>query len=151
MRNQHAVQHPKRYINSLITFYLLLPFAYLGYVMFSMSQTNNNYYDFLYSDPLNSILLLSVMICLIWAYILWKLKEQNQYTALPSYLMCMAISQLFIGNIIGVVFTFITRVKTKSLQPGANSQKRELQCKLLTILNIVLTLIVVTAFIRLSF
>ncbi|WP_080875863.1 hypothetical protein [Oceanobacillus timonensis] len=151
MKNQHAVQHPKRYINSLIIFYLLLPFAYLGYVMFSMSQTNNNYYDFLYSDPLNPILLLSVMICLIWAYILWKLKEQNQYTALPSYLMCIAISQLFIGNIVGVVFTFITRVKTKSFHSDSSTQEGMLQCKLLALLNIVLTLIVVIAFIRLSF
>ena len=151
MRNQNAVQQPKRYINSLIIFYLLLPFAYLGYVMFSLSQTNSNYYTFLYSNPLNSILLLSVMICLIWAYILWKLKETNHFTSLSSYLMYMAVSQLFIGNIIGVVFTVITRIKTKKFYPNSNVQKGELQYKLLTILNIILTLIVVSAFIRLSF
>lgn len=65
--------------------------------------------------------------------------------------MCMAISQLFIGNIIGVIFTFIARIKTKKSLSNANAQQGELQCKLLTILNIVLTVIVVTAFIRLSF
>ncbi|WP_339181950.1 hypothetical protein [Oceanobacillus sp. FSL W7-1293] len=151
MRNQNAVQQPKKYINSLIIFYLLLPFAYLGYVMFSLGQTNSNYYTFLYSDPLNSILLLSVMICFIWAYILWKLKELNQYKTLPSYLMCMAVSQLFIGNIIGVVFTVITRIKTKKFPSNTNVQKGELQCKFLSILNIILTLIVVSAFIRISF
>jgi len=65
--------------------------------------------------------------------------------------MYMAVSQLFIGNIIGVVFTVITRIKTKKFYSNSNVQKGELQCKLLTILNIILTLIVVSAFIRLSF
>lgn len=151
LRHKSPDRHPRKYINTLITFYLLVPFAYLGYVMFSMKQTNSSYYAFFNSDPLNSVLLLSVMICFIWAYILWKLKELNQLHTLPSYLTYMAISQLFIGNIVGVIFTVITRFKTKALQSDQNCQNGALQCRLLTILNIILTVIVLAAFIRLNF
>jgi hypothetical protein len=62
--------------------------------------------------------------------------------------MYMAVSQLFLGNVLGVIFTIITRIKTKSLNNGLSIKKESFQCKLLTTLNMILTIIVAVALTR---
>jgi uncharacterized membrane protein YwzB len=62
----------------------------------------------------------------------------------------MAVSQLFLGNVLGVIFTIITRIKTKSLKSDLSIKKESFQCKLLITLNIILTIIVAAAFTRIN-
>jgi uncharacterized membrane protein YwzB len=64
--------------------------------------------------------------------------------------MYMAVSQLFLGNVLGVIFTIITRIKTKSLKSDLSIKKESFQCKLLITLNIILTIIVAAAFTRIN-
>lgn len=148
VKRNDSIFQTRRIINRLIAFYIFIPAAYLGYVLITIAQTNSTYHTYLNSNAVNPVLFLTAIICFIWAYLIWKLKELKQYTLLKKLMIFITVSQLLLGNLLGAIFTIITRIKTKAQNDDMNEKKSMIQCKLLTIINILLTFIVVAAYSR---
>jgi hypothetical protein len=98
----------QRLYRYLMFFVLLIPVAYGAYLLITMAQQGTSFSNLLTGHPLYSVMFLTVMLDIIWGYLMFMISDQLGTGEGDKYAYCllvfMAISQLAVGNLVIVLF-----------------------------------------------
>ncbi|MCI1883036.1 MAG: hypothetical protein LKI94_12690 [Sporolactobacillus sp.] len=99
------ISYAKLY-NYLIAMTLLIPLIYGAFILLNMARSGKNFQSLLMSRPLYSAMFMSMMLDLLWGYLLYQLKKESKgemFTYCALFLL--AICQFLISNFVIAIMT----------------------------------------------